>query len=945
MKIKKFLIILLGILAVTCFAFACNDPTNPDDGKNNQTVADITINNGFEADGSEKLIEGSAGAEISLNKNQAFVNTGNGSLKISVKHAPVPKFAFSDRLIEKDISDCDYLSFWVYLDGEVPVSLSNTANDGTYQGTTVINRYYIKESIQPKTWTKIKITKGDAFFDNMMYHLPYGKFILCGIGENLNAPLDYDFYIDDVRVYKKGMTGETELFAVDSDGEVTNTLPDGAVGRKYEVPKIIVLGSDGSELFGETVNVSVIAPDGSVTTITDGEFITNKAGVYTLNATCLKDGFTGKYNNTFNVKFVEIEDENTETATVGESYSVPELNLSDPFDKTALDGATVTVKVFNGKNQEVALKDGKFTPNIADCYTIEYLIEKNQSDTKNSEVYKKFVWASEISGLISDFSSDESATIFVSADGSSTLKESEAVAKYSVDGQGKSLLMEINGVAYPTFTFGNKFPYGKIANTEIEYVSFWIYNDSETDLYITNSGNQLDRQLLVSKLWNRAVFYSDNFSDSFNLKNSTFTVYSANEAGERLNVSLYFDDLRAIKEGCAEESDFSVSITENDYNEITGEGVRFALNGTYTADVRVYAFGDDTEAIGKASILSLKDSNGANVPVKNGVFTPVREGWHIIELYYRNDGIDNSVTKKFFVRPQLEFNPGVDQRDAVMPYGEAETKYDTSEYKPVLWNKGSIAEEKDVRFSISVVGANGKKVETDGMSFTPAKKGLYTVTFYAQDSETKEFASYVVKLGVFEKGKVGVAYDFEDGDISAIKSTYYWYGRVSDAVITDEEVGGNVTKKAKIEVTKESANGKTAHEPMFYITESNILQNISLTKSFSFDVYIKDVDNRSFNLAKVLYYDWNSQGKAKVNQGTLRQKVKSNEWVTITVERKDYEKVLGGYVFGGCTLSLGGQAWTEIDDRLITSFFLVDSSGYKECGGITIYLDNFRVEV
>ena len=67
--------------------------------------------------------------------------------------------------------------------------------------------------------------------------------------------------------------------------------------------------------------------------------------------------------------------------------------------------------------------------------------------------------------------------------------------------------------------------------------------------------------------------------------------------------------------------------------------------------------------------------------------------------------------------------------------------------------------------------------------------------------------------------------------------------------------------------------------------------------------------------------------------------------MTITVERKDYEKVLGGYVFGGCTLSLGGQAWTEIDDRLITSFFLVDSSGYKECGGITIYLDNFRVEV
>ena len=117
MKIKKFLFILLGMFAIACFAFACNDPDNPDNGKNNQTVADITINNGFEADGSEKLIEGSAGAGISLNRDKAFVNTGNGSLKISVKHAPVPKFAFSDRLVEKDISDCDYLSFWVYLDG------------------------------------------------------------------------------------------------------------------------------------------------------------------------------------------------------------------------------------------------------------------------------------------------------------------------------------------------------------------------------------------------------------------------------------------------------------------------------------------------------------------------------------------------------------------------------------------------------------------------------------------------------------------------------------------------------------------------------------------------------------------------------------------------------------------------------------------------------------
>lgn len=938
---RKFFIVLIGLLAILSFAFACNGT----DEKELEPAEKISINNGFESEESLYLIEGFAGAEIFYNEDKAFVNTGSGSLKISVKHAPVPKFAFSERLIEKDISDYEYLSFWVYLDGKVPVSLSNTANDGTYQGTTVINRYYIKDSIQPKTWTKIKITKGNAFFDNMMYYLPYGRFILCGIGENLNAPLDYDLYIDDVKVYKKGMTGETELYAVDNEGEIINTLPDGAVGRKYDIPKIMVLGSDGSELFGETVNISVTDSQGKETAITNGVFFTDKAGVYTLTATCIKNGFTGKYSNTFKIKFFDVKEENAEIATVGKAYDVPAPSLINPYDKTTLSGATVSVKVFNGKNEEISVENGKFVPKNADCYTVEYLIEKEQSNIKNSEVYRKFVWASDVSGLITNFTSEASSAIFQSADGTSVFKPSETFAKYSSEGQKKSLSLEVNGVSYPTFTFGNKFPYEKIAGTGIEYFSFWIYNDYETDLYIVNSGNQLGRQLLVSKLWNRVVFYTEDFSDAFNLKNSMFTVYSANSSGERLNATLYFDDLRLYRDGYAEELDFSPTVTETDYNEITGKGVRFALNGTYTADARVYAFGDQTEEIGKATILSLKDFNGASVPIKNGVFTPTREGWHIIELYYRNNGIDNSVTKKFFVRPQLEFNPGVDQRDAVMPYGEAETRYDTAAYKPVLWNKGSIADEASVRYSLSVVDGNGKKVNVDGLAFTPTKKGLYTVTFYAQDVETKEFANYTLKLGVFEKGKKGIAYDFEDGDISALKSTYYWYGFVADAKITEEEIGGNASKKAKIEVTTESVNGKTAHEPQFYLTEKNILQNISLTKSFSFDVYIKDDLNRAFNLAKVLYYNWNNQSQAQVNQGTLRKKIKSNEWITVTIERKDYEKVLGGYIFGGSTLTLGGQAWTEIDDRLITGFYFVDSTGYKECGGISIYLDNFRVEV
>lgn len=943
MRLKRKLILLLTVVALLCFSFACNHVADEDKG--NRIVADLSINNGFEDEGSDCLIDGSAGVGVSLNTNKSFVNSGEKSLKLTVRNAPVPKFAFSDRLIEKDISEYEYLSFWMYIDGEYPLSLSNTANDGVYQGTTVVNRYYIKDSVEPRTWVKIKISKGDAFFDNMQYFVPYGKFILCGTGDNLNASLDYDVYIDDIRVYKKGMTGETELYAVDSDYEIMTKLPDGAVGQKYELPRIMVVGADGSELFGETVNYFVYDSDRNEVEIKDGAIITDKAGMYSLTATCLKDGYLGKYNNLFDVKFVNVIDKNTELAVVGERYEIPSLDMTDPKDGSLSVGATVGVKVFDGKGKGIKTENNSFTPEKSDCYTIEYTITKKESSVENTATFKKYVWASETYGLISDFSSDSDVTMFRATDGSSKIKTSDTRAKYQSQGRGKSVEFAINGIAYPTFGFNERFPYENMAESGIEYFAFWVYNGCESDLYLTYSGNLLERHLLVSGIWNRVIFYANSFSEQFNLRNGEFTVYSADASGEKLNASLYFDDVRAYREGYAEETSFSEYITRNDYNENTGEGVRFAVNGSYKADTRVYAFGNDTEEIGDATVISVKDSTGATVAVKNGEFIPAREGWHVIELCYEKDGIENSVTKKFFVRPQLEFNPGTDSRDAVMPYGEAGTVYDAGLCKPVLWNKGSIADENEVLYSINVIGTNGKKVSVDGLKFTPTKKGLYTISFYAQDVETKEFATYSVKFGVFEKGKKGIAYDFEDGNLSDIKSTYYWYGVVSEVKLDEENVGGNTSKKAKIEVTNESVNGSTAREPMFYLSEKNMLQNVSLTKSFSFDIYIADTENRSFNLSKVLYYNWNNQGAAEVQRGTLQNKIQSNGWVTVTIEREDYEKVLGGYIFGGCTLSLGGQAWTEIDDRLITAFYLVDSTGYKECGGITIYLDNFRVEV
>lgn len=333
-------------------------------------------------------------------------------------------------------------------------------------------------------------------------------------------------------------------------------------------------------------------------------------------------------------------------------------------------------------------------------------------------------------------------------------------AKYQPDETGTSLSCIINSVSFPSFRFGEKFPYAKASESEIYYLSFWVYNDVGSDLYLISSGDLLNRQLLRSGLWNRVVFYTDSFSSSFDWKKNQFTVYGVDNAADRINGALYFDDLRIYRDGDVEEAAFSEQITTTDYNAATGEGVRFALNGSYRIDFRVFGL-DGTLLEGEeSSVLWVKDSNGANMVVNGGSFTPAREGWHTLSLYYEKDGIHNSVIKKFYVRPQLEFNPDTDARDAVLPYGEAETVYNADSFRPVLWNKGKVAGDGDVKYSLTVTDGSGKKVETNGLVFTPMKKGLYNLSFYAQDAQTKEFATYSLKLGVFEKGKEGMAYDF-----------------------------------------------------------------------------------------------------------------------------------------------------------------------------------------
>ena len=915
--------------------------TQSDNTKETEEQIDlIDIVCGFENQNDEKIIESVSGIQTSINNDANYVNSGEKSLKLSISKNPVPKFRFSKYLKQYNISEYDYLSFWVYVDYDKPISLTNSVHEGEYQGNVILNRYYINDAIEPRVWTKIKIAKGDPYYEALKYNLLFGNFIFCGTGEEFNNVLEYSVYLDDIRVYKKGMEGEDEVYVVDKDNnDVHIPMPTGEVGTLYQIPKIKVLGADGNEIIGAVPNVQILDPDKNAVTVTNNTFTPSKNGTYSIYASYGEGNLKGKYTSTFQVKLFSVLDESTELGVINTEYNIKEPVL-EKADGSEYTGYTKTLKVLSPSNNEVTISNNKFTPTEPGYYEIQYSINKDG----NTDSFTKYVWVSNSGGLVTNFSNDSDCTIFTTTLKNPLLKFVSSIENKKVDkgASTKACMLEIEGESFPTFKFSNKFPIRNFKDSGIDYVSFWVFNNSEQTLYISSSGCELERQYLEYGIWTRVLFSVDSFSNSFDWTTNEFVLYCADNQTEKVSATLFIDDIRIYKDGYSKEVDFSKAITDNDFNFEDYSGRMFSVNGDYVANLDVYSFGYDELLPNKATVLSLVDSYGAKVEISDdGKFTPTREGKHILTLTYEQDGILNSITKSFVVRPQLEFEPGIDPQDVIVPYGEANKLYDANLYKPKLWNKGLPALEQDVKYSINVSGPDGQKVEAEGLSFTPPKKGLYTLSFFAQDPITKEFASYKVLLGVFEEGKMGVAYDFEDQDITDFKSTYYYYGKLSDMMVTNEEVGGNSTYKAYMIGTKEKYNDGEIREPMFYLAENNILQNIKGTEWFSIDIYIKDPENRTFRLLKHRYYNWN----LVLPKGDLNELIPTNEWVTIKVNKEDYESILGGYIFAGAPLSLGGQMWTVPDTRYITVFVLVDAEGYQDAGGITIYFDNIKVGI
>lgn len=930
-KIKKRVLFGLGsALGISLIAaVGCADLTpekNPD-------AELINVINGFEDEKSVGLFEAGAGTEISLNRDGKYVHGGKQSLRLDFSSVPTPRFAFSENIVQTDISEYEYISFWIYNAYHLPVSLANTADYETYDAAgNVTSRRYLVDEIQPYTWTKVKIEAGTTMFRNMQYFLPFNDFVLGGTGEDYNKTIEYSVYIDDVRIWKQGMSGEADLIAVDKDGADLASIPEGTVGKVYTLPDILAFGPDGAEIIGADIVKTVYDPEGKEVSLLQNSFRTDQAGTYTFEYSLEYLGIENSVTAPFEMRFAEEEDIVLGQAVVNKDYSVPVPRCFIPDTQTEAEDVQVSFELTDPSGSAVSAAGGIFTPREAGEYTVTYLFRQSRGEVLNEKTVSRSLWVTAFEGLIADFESGEQAMVQRSPLSPDLSVEcvSDGVSKLSAQGGGKSLSIKVTDDMYPMFRFTESFPYKNLDG--FEYLSFWVFNGYGRDVRISYSESGAQPQLLRSGNWTRVKFASDQLNADCDFRTGEFLMYEDGETTNHISGTFYLDDIRIFREGFAEEVDFSEAITTSDYDEESGQGVRFAMNTEYEADLRVYT--QSGEPIGRTATLnSVTDSRGELV-LQGDKFVPQREGLHTLVVTYLKDGILNSATKTFYVRPQMELSP---DKEILLPYGEAGITYTFTE-KPILWNHGVINDEIPVQ--ITVTSPKGTAMAVKDGSFVPTEKGRYNVSYVAIDPQNPSaVAVYSATVGIFANGKKGVIADFEDDDLSQIESDKYAYGSVSKFTISTERAASG-EKSAKFSSTSDATVN-----PEFFLTKDNIAGNISQAKYFSFKVYIEDMANpdRVYTVSKVSYYNFENEWNDKLQVGLLNQKIPANRWVEVRIEREDFETVLGGTIFAGSNLQYGGAYWAEGNNDYITCFQFqyFDENGVAcPVGKINLYLDD-----
>lgn len=269
-----------------------------------------------------------------------------------------------------DEASWDYISIWLYIDGEGEYNLRNWQAE--------------YPSVIGKRWQEIKLTKSMITEQKSMYYQKGGT-----IG---------DFY----KVHSSENNG-FELFWLwkNGEGQTDAALNDLVVYiDSIRFGRDIIATVDKTEcVIGDTVEVSasaegvddaiftyeVIDADGKVTALDDNKFVPTASGEYTIRAT-LSGYAYGVSETKITVRNnVEIVAEKKTEILVNAPFTVPQGAAIDMKSGSKVD-VTVSVKVVGPDGKEVSLGIDKAfkSANVGDSYTITYTATHNGEDLELS---------------------------------------------------------------------------------------------------------------------------------------------------------------------------------------------------------------------------------------------------------------------------------------------------------------------------------------------------------------------------------------------------------------------------------------------------------------------------------------------------------------------------------------------------------------------------------
>lgn len=931
--IKRLITIVLSVVTIVSLSLfvACkksSDDSSSGSGGNgssgSSTAPTISVSaiTGFEDEDSAYVIEGGNGVELSMNAEKKYVRTGNGSLKLSVSRFASAEFGFSENIKEKVITDYDFLSFWLYSDFDGTLALTNTAVYSDGKGEIICG------GISKGEWTQVKILKGSDAFGVIQYNLSFNKFVLMATGKDFGAVVNYDAYIDDIRLYKEGGKGECEM-ALEVDSVIIDKMPTVEVGKDYRLPDVCVFSPAGYRIAGANENCAkrVTDENGKAVSVSDGVMNVSVCGKYVYECEYVYDGIVNVLRKEFTVAFGECEEFYLGVATVGREYeiTVPELKKVGSDELVA--EADCAVSVEDPSGNACAVTDLKFIPSAVGEYKITYEFTLTSGGVKNSLVVEKNLYSNAVAGLIADFSTDQSG-LFELSPGASGIFVGMSTDRYKPAENGNKGAYKItsSGVNTVAISLTDSFPFRNADGKK--YLSMWIYNGSNA--VVTAELTSCGKTVALSPLcWNQCVFRAEDFIGDFAHSDLLFYDF---ETHSKLNCDFFIDDIRLIGEGDEEEVVFAPTVCENEYDSATGEGVMYAANTTYEIDLALYDF-DSNRLAEKAEVVSVKDKRNRTVKVTDGrYFVPVLPGIHTVTLRYKNGNVlctserTINVTEQILISPNSKF---------LLSPGEVGTTY-RFDMLPEIWNHG--VKDSSVKPYIYVNDPSGKLVVEGKDEFVPSASGKYGIIFLVNDEQTSSNAMYECTLIVYPKGKIGVVADFEDKDISMMQSTTYYYGEVSDFSLSDK-----FAYSGKYSAVFSNVNDGT-RELKFGLTADSLADDISKSKYFSFRIYIEDEkESTQFYIKKTQYADWIDERDKSFVTGSLSQRIESNRWVEVRIEREDYETVLGGVIFAGYTVNLGGSLWAAQNNDYITMFSVmsVDNGAIRK--GVNVYIDDITL--